>query len=510
LLLKFKQLPLQLRPPLARTAASRHLAPLRQTPEAPLYSIFAITPDSGYRVDVVYVDGQPLPNGPVVAYAFSNISTDHTISASFATSPTWTVTTLTDDVNDSGSLRYAITNAVAGDTIYFADGLTGTITTENELNINKYITIRGPGADKLLISRGTTTVDFSVFNIVEGVNASLMGLSITNGTGTISTYGALAGGGIINHGNLALTGCSIHDNSAIDGAGISNVSDTGLRPILVIADSVIYNNTSASVPLWWSWCGGGLHNENGDVDLTNSTISGNATIRINNDLNYLHGGGIVNRSAGTMTIQFSTIANNSESGGWLETTGGLASEGRAEIKHSIISGNAGGDCYIGSGSITNSLVKDGSCGLAPVDPMLGDLTNNGGPTLTHGLLPGSPAIDTADVCTVAADQRGVARPQGSACDLGAFEVIKPTITTSSLPSGIKGQAYSATLTATGGNPSYTWTIIGSLPPGLTLNSSTGVISGTPTKGGTYSFTAQVTDANNSSTTKALSIIISNH
>ncbi len=83
-----------------------------------------------------------------------------------------------------------------------------------------------------------------------------------------------------------------------------------------------------------------------------------------------------------------------------------------------------------------------------------------------------------------------------------------SITTSSLPAGYVGAAYSQTLAATGGLTPYTWSIMsGSLPAGLTLNSSTGVISGTPTATGTSSFTVRVTDANSKSTTKTLSIVI---
>jgi hypothetical protein len=82
-----------------------------------------------------------------------------------------------------------------------------------------------------------------------------------------------------------------------------------------------------------------------------------------------------------------------------------------------------------------------------------------------------------------------------------------TITTTGLPNGSQVQAYSATLAATGGTPPYTWTILsGSLPPGLTLSSS-GVISGTPTGAGTYSFTVKVTDSASGSATANLSIVV---
>ncbi len=82
------------------------------------------------------------------------------------------------------------------------------------------------------------------------------------------------------------------------------------------------------------------------------------------------------------------------------------------------------------------------------------------------------------------------------------------ITTASLPSGTVSMAYSATLTASGGTTPYTWSIASGLPPGLTLNSTSGAITGTPTTAGTYSFTAQVKDANNQTATQSLSITIS--
>jgi Putative Ig domain/IPT/TIG domain len=108
----------------------------------------------------------------------------------------------------------------------------------------------------------------------------------------------------------------------------------------------------------------------------------------------------------------------------------------------------------------------------------------------------------------------VTTPQGTSPKTPAdrFKYVKPpSITTTSLPAATVGVAYTATLKASGGKKPYTWSItVGTLPAGLTLNPSTGVISGTPTGTGTSTFTVRVTDSENptASGTKVLSITVS--
>lgn len=116
-----------------------------------------------------------------------------------------------------------------------------------------------------------------------------------------------------------------------------------------------------------------------------------------------------------------------------------------------------------------------------------------GTGLVTGVSPGGPV-------TIVASSEG---RSGSA--QVTLSPLPLTITTSSLPSGTVGVAYSQTLSVTGGVRPYAWTVAsGSLPPGTTL-SSTGVVSGTPTAGGSFSFTLRVTDAASQSATKALTV-----
>lgn len=262
-------------------------------------------------------------------------------------------------------------------------------------------------------------------------------------------------GGILNTGALKLFESKVHSNTAIlsDGGGIDN------RSLLTITDSSISENSArsrgggiincevgATASLTRSSVignstteigifkgGGGIYNCQNDstVNIVNSTISNNATA---ND-----GGGVFIHS-GTSEIRSSTVSANTA----LAQGSGVVNRGASALANTIIAGNLGGDCSGPFTSLSRNLDSDGTCGLSPAsgdlpntDPLLGPLTDNGGPTLTHSLLPGSPAIDAIPVADcidtdgnpITADQRGVSRPQGPACDIGAYEAEPPDVFT---------------------------------------------------------------------------------
>jgi hypothetical protein len=138
------------------------------------------------------------------------------------------------------------------------------------------------------------------------------------------------------------------------------------------------------------------------------------------------GGGIY-RDVATVQIQNSIIAGNFDTPG--NAGGGTKNPDCSglfsSLGYNLIGINTG--C---SGFVNGVNADKVGTGASPIDPLLAALANNGGSTQTHALLPGSPAIDAGNplppgsggFACAADDQRGIARPQGSACDMGAFEL----------------------------------------------------------------------------------------
>jgi predicted outer membrane repeat protein len=240
------------------------------------------------------------------------------------------------------------------------------------------------------------------------------------------------GGAIANGGNLILTAGTFSDNTASNkGGGIFNAGG------LELVNSTFEGNSAGSF-------GGGIF-VGEQLLMTNSTFEGNTAVQ---------GGGIYFDPNSEYIV--STFTNNTIAG---SSGGGLyINKGSLELFNNILAdGLTGSDCHAADTAMvtgSNNLIETNSsspnnCSASVLtgDPKLGPLADNGGLTWTMALLPGSPAIDAGnDANCTAIDQRGVTRPQGAKCDIGAFELSVPDAATLASPKDNLGT----------NNPSYMW------------------------------------------------------
>ena len=292
--------------------------------------------------------------------------------------------------------------------------------------------------------------------------AEIEGSAIDENSVTTLTDTTGYGGGIhVEDSNLAVRNSTINGNTAVGrGGGMMVVEDSDDTSNVTIENSTIDGNTAGSG-------GGGIRiglsdGGGGHVTLTNSTVSNNTgaagggiynfgsghtsvlsllNVTISGNHAATDGGGL--RSLGpdaATTMNFTTIANNeADSDDDSEGVAGGIFQGddsAVEIKNTILAGNtafADPDCSGTVGLAGRNIVGETSDGcnltgaggdLLDVDPLISSLENNGGDTMTRALLTGSPGIDAGTDCPPpVTDQRGVSRPQGDDCDLGAFEAI---------------------------------------------------------------------------------------
>jgi len=334
-----------------------------------------------------------------------------------------------------GAINTANGNGQA-DTINLAAGCTYTLTTvedttdgDNGLpSIITPITINGHGAT---IERSGSAPDFRIFHVASGGDLTLNNITIANGKAT--DYG----GGIYNDGGTVnISYSTLSDNTAAveGGGGVYNSSGT-----VGISHSTLSGNTATY--------GGGIYSEAGVLNISDSTLSSNGaiygggilsygTLNINNstlsgNIATEQGGGICNYE-GVVNINNSTLSGNTASSGG----GGIYnSGGTVNIKNTILAGNSPDNCVGTMTSQGYNLESGTDCGFTGTGDLqgatanLGLLQDNGGPTWTHALLSGSPAIGhipyETNGCgtTYTTDQRGYSRPcpaEGS-CDIGAYE-----------------------------------------------------------------------------------------
>ena len=294
---------------------------------------------------------------------------------------------------------------------------------------------------------GTVVINSSVFLNNGGAALRTGGYTSTGINATISNS-TFSGNGFValwNSGSrVNITQSTFDSNYAPSLAGGAIYINSGT----VNADQTTFSNNTSSQD------GGAIGlTSGGTVNLTNSTITGNSAS---------NRGGAIYANYGYANLLNSTIANNTaaQGGGFNFVVG---SGSRLTVANSIVANNTGYNCVgIAPGNNGHNLqYGDATCGadIQNADPKLQPLSNNGGSTQTLALGDQSAAIDQGDnsLCATAPvyarDQRGMMRPVGSSCDIGAYEVqlvvsntITPTATDTSVPTSTNTAAPTASNT----------------------------------------------------------------
>lgn len=384
---------------------------------------------------------------------------------------TFTVSSLAD--SGTGSLRQAVlsANATAGQDLVDIT-VSGTITlTSGEIPITDDVFVNGRGAQSTTVSGN----DLSRIFAVQGADVTLSRLTLTRGRSPFDGGAVFAAGAHLTildslisdsraglsspsdgcGGNVALKGGSLRIvNCAITGgtseSGGSSVggnlcgkgvdlslerstvsggsAERGGGVYLESMDGTILSSTISGNTADY---GGGIYVDFGELVILNSTISGNTAGG--------RGGGLLTSSGGdghpgtSVTLRLTTVSNNTAtgSGGSLHLAG---ENGVLILDHAIVANgtpqdvdpSTSDDSYIADHSLIEaaSPPSSGSNNILGIDPLLGPLANNGGPTLTHLPLPGSPVNNAGDPAIPnppATDQIGFARIAGAAVDLGSIE-----------------------------------------------------------------------------------------
>ncbi len=365
-------------------------------------TLMNLTLNGNYAID----DG-----GGMYTYYSSPILTNLTFSGNYA-------------ADDGGGLKIGYGDPVLTQITFsdnYADGNGGGMSDTGSDSTLANITFANNRANYygggLYLYYSDLTLTNVTFNSNEAITQSGGGMSNNGGAPHLTNVrfeynDAKQGGGMYNNASAIsyLDGVTFINNTAGQGGGIYNYNSNP-----TVSNSLFAGNSAL---------GGGIYNYNSSPIITNTTISGNTGTY----------GGIYNVINSLPTLSYVTISDNS--------SGMYNSAESHPILHGVlIANNTNGDCDNEAGGYleatsSHNLVEDSAhaCGLTNGangnivgrDPVLGALADNGGDTLTHALLATSPAIDAGeDVFCPAADQRGVARPVGLTCDIGAFEEAEP-------------------------------------------------------------------------------------
>jgi len=339
-------------------------------------------------------------------------------------------------------------------------------TQTGDLDLTAGVTINGAGLHQTIIDGNGLD---RVFDVLNQAAVTINGVTIRNGSAptggglnvgsgsdltlnhsrVTGNAAANGGGGIFVSGLLTLTNSRVDANNAVSSGGGLFISFNA-NAVTVSHSEISGNNTEGS--------GGGIFTYS-PLTLVNSTLSGNSAGH--------DGGGLLVLESPAVALYNVTISGNTADadgdgqgdGGGVRVLGGLSAANTliGGNNDNSSTGNQHPDC---AGTLTSqgynlvanvsgcNIVGDTTGNLLGVDPLLGPLQNNGGATLTHALLEGSPAIDAGDPggCRdqngnlLTTDQRGFARPAAGSplCDMGAYEAgaansPTPTPTVTAVP-----------------------------------------------------------------------------
>ena len=339
-----------------------------------------------------------------------------------ASAATVVVDTTTDQAlgscSGSCSLRDAVATASPGDTIQIPAG--HYVLTLGHITITQDLILAGSGARTTVIDGNNTSGGSSggIFDMSGAFHVEIADLSLVNGVASgagnaISALDRIVSSSPFVFDPVVLTvrRCTIANNKVTGGQAGGIHLQLGT---LNVEDTTLSNNTT--FPL----VGGGILAGTATGSIVNSTFSGNTAAS---------GGGAMQLSSSTMTLTNNTMTGNQRT---FSSAGGVRFfSSTLTMSNNVIAGNPGGDCFLSGNTIASdhNLSGDSSCGFTgPGDlpgtaPLLGLLADNGGPTDTHALLTGSPALDAGgNSGCPAADQRGVTRPQRGICDIGSVEM----------------------------------------------------------------------------------------
>lgn len=269
---------------------------------------------------------------------------------------------------------------------------------------------RGGGINSVFAQSAVVTSSTFIGNVVGigggGIHSDVGPLTVTDSTFTGNSGGGVAAGG----GTLTISDSTFSGNS---GGGLASCPTTG-----AVTGSTFSDNSGGAA--------GAIYHGCGDLTVVNSTVTGNSA--------GFFGGGAIRADGGTLILTHTTLSGNAASG--TDGTSGLgggaifnfSDAAVIVLRNTLLANNTAwnGSCVGATSDGGGNLSwPDSSCPGINQDPLLdpAGLQDNGGPTETIALQPGSPAVDAAVTANCpATDQRGVARPQGAGCDTGAFEL----------------------------------------------------------------------------------------